>query len=317
MAPTPRRPSPQVQTALALSDEDQATIAALKKEIEKAWKMVDASHEKVRRKRAQQAAAATAAAAGHVRLSQVPTAGRPGPTHMRCHGKRAAGAGSQEAKAKETITALKSEVASLQRLAEEGGSGAAQACQVPGLRTAAATAAARAEQRRGQRRCRAPGGLHKQALGTRAVQVWAQQRRRPCRSSPSRRMNSSASATHTCARHGMGGTHQQASSGMRGCQAADVMKLAWSPWDAAGEMLGTCWGHAGGSWGGNRPRATRAVQVDAIMALRAELAEVNEKLRASEANKAGLEADITSLQTQVMGCRATAWLAGRGGLVCS
>jgi hypothetical protein len=59
------------------------------------------------------------------------------------------------------------------------------------------------------------------------------------------------------------------------------------------------------------------VQVDAIMALRAELAEVNEKLRASEANKAGLEADITSLQTQVMGCRATAWLAGRGGLVCS
>eukprot|EP00164_Ancoracysta_twista_P002083 GFYU01002746.1.p1 GENE.GFYU01002746.1~~GFYU01002746.1.p1 ORF type:complete len:871 (-),score=408.33 GFYU01002746.1:57-2669(-) len=36
----------KVQTALHLSQEDQNTIAALKKEIEKAWKMVDASHEK-------------------------------------------------------------------------------------------------------------------------------------------------------------------------------------------------------------------------------------------------------------------------------
>jgi hypothetical protein len=36
----------KVQTALKLSEEDQATIVALKKEIEKAWKMVDASHEK-------------------------------------------------------------------------------------------------------------------------------------------------------------------------------------------------------------------------------------------------------------------------------
>lgn len=36
----------KVQTALKLSEEDQTTIAALKKEIEKAWKMVDASHEK-------------------------------------------------------------------------------------------------------------------------------------------------------------------------------------------------------------------------------------------------------------------------------
>lgn len=38
----------KVQTALRLSEEDQATIIALKREIEKAWKMVDASHEKVR-----------------------------------------------------------------------------------------------------------------------------------------------------------------------------------------------------------------------------------------------------------------------------
>lgn len=38
----------KVQTALKLSEEDQNTIGSLKKEIEKAWKMVDASHEKVR-----------------------------------------------------------------------------------------------------------------------------------------------------------------------------------------------------------------------------------------------------------------------------
>ena len=36
----------KVQAALALSEEDQATVAGLKKEIEKSWKMVDASHEK-------------------------------------------------------------------------------------------------------------------------------------------------------------------------------------------------------------------------------------------------------------------------------
>jgi len=36
----------KVQTALKLSQEDQNTITSLKREIEKAWKMVDASHEK-------------------------------------------------------------------------------------------------------------------------------------------------------------------------------------------------------------------------------------------------------------------------------
>merc|ERR1719352_2041703 len=36
----------KVQTALKLSQEDQNSIASLKREIEKAWKMVDASHEK-------------------------------------------------------------------------------------------------------------------------------------------------------------------------------------------------------------------------------------------------------------------------------
>lgn len=36
----------KVQAALALSEEDQATVAGLKKEIEKSWRMVDASHEK-------------------------------------------------------------------------------------------------------------------------------------------------------------------------------------------------------------------------------------------------------------------------------
>merc|ERR1712093_48475 len=39
----------KVQTALKLSQEDQATIASLKKEIERAWKMVEASHEKEQR----------------------------------------------------------------------------------------------------------------------------------------------------------------------------------------------------------------------------------------------------------------------------
>ncbi|KAI0235754.1 Cilia- and flagella-associated protein 58 [Lamellibrachia satsuma] len=38
--------SAKVSTALKLSQDDQATIASLKKEIEKAWKMVDAAHEK-------------------------------------------------------------------------------------------------------------------------------------------------------------------------------------------------------------------------------------------------------------------------------
>ena len=39
----------KVQTAIKLSQEDQNTIASLKKEIEKAWKMVDASNEKEQR----------------------------------------------------------------------------------------------------------------------------------------------------------------------------------------------------------------------------------------------------------------------------
>lgn len=37
----------KVQAALKLSDEDTATIAALKKEIENSWRVVDSSHEKV------------------------------------------------------------------------------------------------------------------------------------------------------------------------------------------------------------------------------------------------------------------------------
>ncbi|XP_041123784.1 cilia- and flagella-associated protein 58 [Polyodon spathula] len=41
--------SVKVATALKLSQEDQTTIASLKKEIEKAWKMVDAAHEKEQR----------------------------------------------------------------------------------------------------------------------------------------------------------------------------------------------------------------------------------------------------------------------------
>ncbi|XP_013394677.1 cilia- and flagella-associated protein 58 [Lingula anatina] len=41
----------KVSTALKLSQEDQATIASLRKEIEKAWKMVDSAHEKEQRAR--------------------------------------------------------------------------------------------------------------------------------------------------------------------------------------------------------------------------------------------------------------------------
>lgn len=36
----------KVQTALKLSQEDQTTIGSLRKEIEKAWTMVDVAHEK-------------------------------------------------------------------------------------------------------------------------------------------------------------------------------------------------------------------------------------------------------------------------------
>ncbi|XP_071949020.1 cilia- and flagella-associated protein 58-like [Antedon mediterranea] len=43
--------SAKVSTALKLSQEDQTTISSLKKEIEKAWKMVDASQEKEQRAR--------------------------------------------------------------------------------------------------------------------------------------------------------------------------------------------------------------------------------------------------------------------------
>ena len=60
-----------MQTALKLSQDDQNTIANLKREIEKAWKMVDASHEK-------------------------------------------------EARAKETIGQLKTEISNLSRLVEQG-----------------------------------------------------------------------------------------------------------------------------------------------------------------------------------------------------
>jgi len=41
----------KVQTALKLSQEDQQTIGNLKREIEKAWKMVDTTHEKEARAR--------------------------------------------------------------------------------------------------------------------------------------------------------------------------------------------------------------------------------------------------------------------------
>ena len=41
----------KVAAALKLSEEDQATIAALKREVEKSWRAVDAAHEKEARAR--------------------------------------------------------------------------------------------------------------------------------------------------------------------------------------------------------------------------------------------------------------------------
>ena len=37
----------KTEGALQLSQEDQSTIAALRREVEKNWKAIDASHEKV------------------------------------------------------------------------------------------------------------------------------------------------------------------------------------------------------------------------------------------------------------------------------
>lgn len=37
----------KVAAALQLSEEDQAAVTAMKREVEKAWKLVDAAHEKV------------------------------------------------------------------------------------------------------------------------------------------------------------------------------------------------------------------------------------------------------------------------------
>ena len=41
--------SAKVQSAMKLSEDDKNAIASLRKEIEKAWKMVDAAHEKEQR----------------------------------------------------------------------------------------------------------------------------------------------------------------------------------------------------------------------------------------------------------------------------
>lgn len=38
----------RVTAALRLSEEDQITIATLRKELEKNWKLIDASHDKVK-----------------------------------------------------------------------------------------------------------------------------------------------------------------------------------------------------------------------------------------------------------------------------
>jgi hypothetical protein len=99
----------KVQTALKLSEEDQQTIVALKKEIEKAWKVVDASHDKVRasvRACAWRPAAAAGACRSHV--------------EAHCNTARARNTALQEAQAKDAVGQLKAEIANLTRLAEAG-----------------------------------------------------------------------------------------------------------------------------------------------------------------------------------------------------
>lgn len=110
------RSGAQVATALKLSEEDQATIAALKREIEKSWKLVDAAHDKVQlgvhahaskgARRAGPKVGGLCAAAARALLRHAPLARLPPcpPTLPR----------TQEAKAKENIAALKAEVAHLQ-----------------------------------------------------------------------------------------------------------------------------------------------------------------------------------------------------------
>ena len=149
-ATAPAPPPTQVATALKLSEEDQATIAALKREIEKSWKMVDASHEKARGERtgvcgASRAAGRVPAVQGRcvqaaapadsfglrssVMVEQAPACRHPAsisrashPTHLPTPAPVwfSANPPPQESKAKETITSLKAEVSQLQRLAEAG-----------------------------------------------------------------------------------------------------------------------------------------------------------------------------------------------------
>jgi hypothetical protein len=97
----------KVQTALKLSEEDQQTIVALKKEIEKAWKTVDASHEKV----------SSSVVLPHVSAAILYQQLCVSHGHLSCCCMRVL---SQEAQAKDSITQLKAEIANLTRLAEAG-----------------------------------------------------------------------------------------------------------------------------------------------------------------------------------------------------
>ena len=118
----------KVQAALKLSDEDQATIAALKKEIENSWRMVDGSHEKARRGGG---GGLDVGGRTWVRAGVRRWALHGGAVHLRCllgscwvepHFSRSPCVKRlpQELKAKEQIAQLKLEISNLTKLLEQG-----------------------------------------------------------------------------------------------------------------------------------------------------------------------------------------------------
>jgi phage shock protein A len=108
----------KVQAALKLSDEDRATIAALKKEIENSWRVVDSSHEKVRWAHEQPPATQLTWQGGWRRMAGI------GCGH-RSHSSAAhlppplCFLPAQELKAKEQVAALKLEISGLTKLLEQ------------------------------------------------------------------------------------------------------------------------------------------------------------------------------------------------------
>lgn len=118
----------KVQTALKLSEEDQTTIGSLKKEIEKAWKMVDASQEKVKifdvdRANTTNPQNPSSRMGNRIFLvlqQSFQTLWMDRISWWSVTSGRVIAVGLQEARAKETIQQLKLEISNLTRLVEQG-----------------------------------------------------------------------------------------------------------------------------------------------------------------------------------------------------